>query len=111
MALKHQDLEVGGIPDLLDLIKTEFDKQNDRIALLEVQNRNQDKDINLLKIDNSKIHDRIDSMSDEVEHQNNDAGSSFYNNATNENVIPSAYNLKRQNQKRAARLIPLTLLL
>ena len=38
-----------GTSDLLDLIKTEFRKQNHRIALLETQNRNQDEDIGLLR--------------------------------------------------------------
>ncbi len=66
--IKHQDHKVGGISDLLYLIKAEFDKQIHRITLLEVQNRNQDEDISLLKIDNSQIHDRIDLKNDEVVH-------------------------------------------
>jgi len=114
--LKHQDHKVGEIPDLLDLIKNEFDKQNNRITLLEVQNKNQDDDINLLKIDNSQIHGRIDSMNDEVIHQqdNDDAGPSHSNNAadgTDDNdVIPFTQNCKQKDRKRAARLLPLQLL-
>ena len=114
-ALKHQDHKAGEIPDLLDLIKTEFDKQNHRITLLEVQNKNQDEDINLLKIDNSQIHGRIDSMNDEVIHQqDNDAGPSHSNNASDgaddTDVIPFTQNCKRKDQKRGARLLPLQLL-
>jgi len=114
IALKHQDLKVEGIPDLLDLIKIEFGRQNHRITLLEVQNKNQDEDINLLKIDNSQIHGRIDSMNDKVIHQKNDAGLSHSNNAADgtddTDVIPFTQNWKRKDQKRGARLLPLQLL-
>ena len=65
IALNHYENEVKGTSDILILIKTEFDKLNDRISLLEVQNRNQDDDIDLLKMANSQIQDRIDSVNDD----------------------------------------------
>ena len=100
-----------GTSDLLDLIKTEFRKQNHRIALLETQNRNQDEDIGLLKIDNLKIHDQIDLINVEALNEiisNNDTESSAYTNDDNSVKAPTS---KKQYQKRAARLFPVKLLL
>ncbi len=51
-------------------------------------------------MDKSQIHDQIDSMNDEVIHQNNYAGPLYYNSGTVEtaetDVIPFAHNLKEE---------------
>lgn len=104
----HQDHNVG-VSDLLDLIKTEFVKQNHRIALLEIQNKNQDEDIDMLKVDNSKIHDKLDLVN----------GKTIYEVLSNDDAEPSNSNydstsdilIKKQFQQRASRLIPTSLLL
>lgn len=47
-AEQHQK-EEGTSEDLFTLFKEEFEKQNDRITLLELQNRNQHGEIGFLK--------------------------------------------------------------
>ena len=103
-SIEHQDHD-GGLSDILDLIKAEFGKQNHRIALLEVHNRNQDEDIDLLKMDNSKIHNQIDLINVEPLNEFDELS---YENDDNISDVP---NIKKNLQKRASRLIPISLLL
>ena len=107
----HQgQIAEGTAAGLLDFIKTEFEKQNHRIKHLELKNINQDEDIDQLKRDNSKIHDRIDLINEDYE-QLNEVISTIYDDKlsyTNDyasNIITA----KKQNQKRPARLLPLSL--
>lgn len=114
IAPNHQDHKVEGTSDLLaDLMKTEFEKQKHRIALLEVQNRNQDEGIELLKMDNAQLHDQIDAMNDaksnEVFPDNNAERSCNNDDDAVHGKIPS--DKKKYPAKRAYRLIPPTLLL
>jgi len=102
-SIEHQDHD-GGLSDLLDLIKTEFGRQNHRIALLEVHNRNQDEDIDLLKVDNLKIHHQIDRNKGEPL---NEVDELSYENDVKDSDDP----IKKKYQKRASRLIPISLLL
>ena len=108
----HQgQIAEGTAAGLLDFIKTEFEKQNHRIKHLELKNINQDEGIDLLKRENSKIHDRIDLINEDYE-QLNEAKSTIYDDKlshTNDYAanVPTA--IKKQYQKRPARLLPLSL--
>ena len=97
------------VSELLDFIKLEFGKQNHRIALLENQNRNQDEDIDQLKVDNLKIHHQIDLISGESSNKIISNNDDELSNSNHENAfdVPA----KKQHQKRASRLIPISLLL
>jgi len=108
----HQGQNAEGTASgLLDFIKTEFEKQNHRIKHLELTNINQDEDIDLLKRENSKIHDRIDLINEDYE-QLNEVISTIYDDKlsyTNDyasNIITAK---KKKDQKRPARLLPLSL--
>ncbi len=98
--------------DLFSLIKTEFEKQNDRIALLELQNRNQDGEIGFLKTDNLQIHNQIDLINGKKLNQDspNSNIEPLHNYDGNTNSDSPLINPK-DHEKRAARLLPLSLLL
>lgn len=106
----HQEQETQ---DLFSYIKSELKQQNDRIALLELQNRNQDEDIGLLKKDNMKIHKQIDLMNGEKLNEigilNSYHGQLHNNDGKADSDYPSIN--PEDHEKRAARLIPLSLLL
>lgn len=108
-ALQLQNNEVGA--NFLALIKTEFDKQNDRITLLELQNRNQDGEIGLLKKDNLKIQNQIGSMdcaqSDRVVIPNSKIlQQENSNDGKTATDFPITY-LKKSHPKRGFRLLSL----
>jgi len=52
--------------DPFSYLKSELKQQNDRIKLLELQNRNQDGDIGFLKTDNLKIHNQIELIGEKI---------------------------------------------
>lgn len=96
---------------LLDFIKTEFEKQNHRINHLELKNINQDEDIDMLKRENSKIHDRIDLINEDYK-QLNEFISTVCDDKlshTNDYAANAPTPKKQYQQKRPARLLPLSL--
>jgi len=107
-ALQLHNNEVG--TDILALIKTEFEKQNDRITHLELQNRNQDGEIGLLKKDNLNIYNRIGSMeSDRVVIQSSKVVQQGDNNDGKTAADFSNTFLENSRQKRGFRLLSLPL--